>query len=117
VFIAIDNREKTHGSSTKSFFEHLQRHKCPCETRQLDLGDFIWVGKTQSGEEVVLDTIVERKQISDLVASFKDRRYKGLFVACLSLPTVIVNQVPDGFLPKKRLQSKSFVLRNQESKT
>jgi hypothetical protein len=49
------------------------------------LGDFVWIGKTNDGEELVLDTIVERKQVTDLVASLKDRRYKGTLplVKCL----------------------------------
>lgn len=48
-----------------------------CETRQLELGDFLWVGISNTHEEVVLDYIVERKIVTDLCSSIQDGRYKG----------------------------------------
>lgn len=48
-----------------------------CEIRQLDLGDILWVGRTNTGEEVVLDYIIERKIVTDLCASITGGRYKG----------------------------------------
>lgn len=47
--------------------------------RQLELGDVLWVGRTTTGEEVVLDYVIERKIVTDLCASIMDGRYKGMF--------------------------------------
>ncbi|KAJ3046338.1 Crossover junction endonuclease mus81 [Rhizophlyctis rosea] len=56
----------------------MGRHGVRLLTRALELGDFIWVAKERAGEEreVVLDYIVERKTMDDLVMSIKDGRYK-----------------------------------------
>lgn len=53
--------------------------------KALDLGDFVWVAKLidenylfsrgAEGSEVMLDYIVERKRLDDLVSSIKDRRF------------------------------------------
>ena len=53
--------------------------------RALALGDILWVAKLHNpellpslgadGDEVLLDWIVERKRLDDLVSSIKDRRY------------------------------------------
>jgi len=39
------------------------------------VGDFIWVAITSTGQELVLNYIIERKQISDLQSSILDGRY------------------------------------------
>lgn len=44
----------------------------------LGLGDIIWVGRTNSGIEIVLDYVIERKIISDLCHSIIGGRYKGM---------------------------------------
>ena len=54
--------------------------------RALDLGDVLWVAKVKQpdylqciggeGDEIMLDHIIERKRLDDLVASIKDRRYQ-----------------------------------------
>ncbi|KAF4626519.1 hypothetical protein G7Y89_g11641 [Cudoniella acicularis] len=49
--------------------------------RALELGDILWIAKTKSpkpgeaGSEIVLDYIVERKRLDDLVSSIKDGRF------------------------------------------
>ncbi|KAH8652729.1 crossover junction endonuclease MUS81 [Tricladium varicosporioides] len=49
--------------------------------RALELGDILWVAKThtpipsESSTEIVLDYIVERKRLDDLVGSIKDGRF------------------------------------------
>jgi len=48
-----------------------------CEAKTLELGDMIWIGRTDSGAEFVLDTILERKTVSDLCSSIIDGRYAG----------------------------------------
>ena len=39
--------------------------------------DIVWIAKSlvNGGEEIILDFIIERKRISDLLASIKDGRY------------------------------------------
>ena len=47
----------------------------------MEIGDFLWIARRQSGAaphgpaEVVLDFIVERKQVSDLASSIVSGRY------------------------------------------
>lgn len=50
----------------------------PCETRQLPLGDMLWVArrKDEPASEVLLGYIVERKTASDLASSIIDGRYE-----------------------------------------
>lgn len=42
----------------------------------LKVGDVTWIAKLQDGTEYMLDWIVERKEVEDLVISIKDGRYK-----------------------------------------
>lgn len=48
----------------------------PCETRQLPLGDMLWVARREDNptSEVLLGYIVERKTASDLASSIVDGR-------------------------------------------
>lgn len=48
----------------------------PCETRQLPLGDMLWIAKREDdpASEVLLGYIVERKTASDLASSIIDGR-------------------------------------------
>lgn len=65
-----------------------------CETRQLPLGDMLWIAKRPDDptSEVLLGYIVERKTASDLASSIIDGRYayvmegRPLFVLALHLP-------------------------------
>lgn len=41
----------------------------------MSVGDFLWIAKNQSGHELVLPYIVERKRKDDLASSIKDGRY------------------------------------------
>ena len=45
------------------------------EVRNLSVGDMIWIGITDTGVELVLDYVVERKAIDDLCSSIIDGRY------------------------------------------
>jgi len=78
LVLLVDNREK--GGWKKSrrctyFLEELKKRGVESEIRVLSLGDFAWVHRTASGEEKLVNLIVERKKVTDLAASLKDQRY------------------------------------------
>ncbi|KAJ7928153.1 ERCC4 domain-containing protein [Mycena leptocephala] len=43
--------------------------------RALELGDVAWIARSADGEECVLDVVLERKRLDDLVGSIKDGRF------------------------------------------
>ncbi|KAG5459096.1 MAG: restriction endonuclease type II-like protein [Olpidium bornovanus] len=48
----------------------------PCEQQVLEVGDVTWIARrAETGEEVALDFILERKRLDDLIASIKDGRF------------------------------------------
>ncbi|RUO95578.1 restriction endonuclease type II-like protein, partial [Jimgerdemannia flammicorona] len=54
----------------------LQKHHVKVEVRALELGDIVWVARRHSDMmELVLNWIIERKRMDDLVASMKDGRF------------------------------------------
>lgn len=65
--------------------EDLLKLGVKTEKRMLSLGDMIWVARRKDGGaggrggagDVVLDAVVERKRLDDLVGSIKDGRYVG----------------------------------------
>lgn len=74
IYLLIDNREKK--ARDEKFFEvELNKRNISTTTRQLSVGDFVWIGKTKEGNEVILDTIIERKSIDDLCSSIISKRY------------------------------------------
>lgn len=92
VYIIIDNRE-TIGRKRPHFFQsELETRGIKVMTRTLPLGDFLWVAKPKPQfqrhiglsqqansrlmDEVVLDFVVERKTLNDLVSSIKDDRFR-----------------------------------------
>lgn len=60
------------------------------DTKCLPLGDFVWVARRDGEEDVVLDTIVERKREDDLFHSIKDSRLLGQKVRCVDFERVKV---------------------------
>ncbi|KAK4534317.1 hypothetical protein CDCA_CDCA01G0342 [Cyanidium caldarium] len=77
VVLVIDQREKL------EFQELLRRMAVTFQVRTLEAGDAVWLaqvrredGHRPSTEERVLDTLVERKKVSDLLESIRDRRYQ-----------------------------------------
>jgi len=76
VRLVIDNRERTNSQTPSCIANQLTAVGCPCEVRKLELGDIIWIGVTDTGDELVLPYVVERKIIADLCASIIDGRYK-----------------------------------------
>lgn len=71
VVLLLDVRE-VGSRRDRSYFEtHLRQLGCPCETRNLRLGDFVWVARTRGGAEYMLDHIIERKTFGDLCSSVR----------------------------------------------
>ena len=77
IYLIVDNRE-IRGKTDRSYLsDELEKLGINLMTRSLDLGDFLWVARdNQTGVEIVLDYLVERKTMSDLVSSIKDGRFK-----------------------------------------
>ncbi|CAG8973296.1 hypothetical protein HYALB_00000058 [Hymenoscyphus albidus] len=85
VEMVLDNREVAAKNNRQYMHEQLREKKCPFTVRPLPLGDILWVAKLKDpiylskhgmeGDEVVLDYIVERKRLDDLISSIKDGRF------------------------------------------
>ncbi|XP_049851793.1 crossover junction endonuclease MUS81-like isoform X2 [Schistocerca gregaria] len=78
VVLFVDNREKSfkNAQSDQEYFQsELSSLGVSVQTRSLVLGDFLWVGISNLGKYIVLDTIIERKTVSDLASSIVDKRY------------------------------------------
>ncbi|KAI8967172.1 hypothetical protein BDF20DRAFT_902126 [Mycotypha africana] len=89
IVLVVDNREIQMKGNREYFQENLTRKGIQCITRAMDLGDVVWIARRkeksnnssssqtqlQQAEELVLDYIVERKRLDDLVSSIKDGRF------------------------------------------
>lgn len=94
VHLIMDHREvrarhnQSAGSGRRVTFEEaMERRGIPCELRALELGDILWVARPKPDnppdvaekwalvQEVVLDTVVERKRLDDLTSSIFDGRW------------------------------------------
>ncbi|CAM9424939.1 unnamed protein product, partial [Scytosiphon promiscuus] len=73
AWLIVDNREHEFMSMQSSLLQKGVR----CETRQLPLGDMLWIARREDDptSEVLLGYIVERKTASDLASSIVDGRY------------------------------------------
>lgn len=85
IELVLDNREVRSKTDRDYVHDGLRtRGVCPI-VRPLDLGDAVWVAKCkdphllsnlgEQGDEIILDWIVERKRLDDLVGSIKDGRF------------------------------------------
>lgn len=85
VQLILDNREvRAKNDRDYIAFELTKKGITPI-VRSLELGDALWVAKCldphllsrygEEGDEIVLDWIVERKRLDDLVGSIKDGRF------------------------------------------
>jgi len=101
VFLMIDTREGTReGGKRIEFCDKFAREGVRVDRAMLPLGDMIWVarrvdqrGNKIAGEQdVVLDAIVERKRLDDLIDSIKDGRYVGQKVSSVSFCRLLVKQ-------------------------
>ncbi|KAE8452261.1 hypothetical protein EG329_000961 [Mollisiaceae sp. DMI_Dod_QoI] len=85
IELVVDRRE-IFGKSERDYMEkNLAEKGVKPIMRELKLGDILWVAKMHDpgllsrrgleGDEVMLDYIVERKRLDDLVSSIKDGRF------------------------------------------
>ncbi|KAG6549681.1 hypothetical protein Mapa_008660 [Marchantia paleacea] len=83
VICILDRREQfrrgSAGSHLQKFAERLEtQFEIKVETRQVPVGDAIWIARhKQTSEEYVLDFVIERKAVDDLWMSIRDSRYKN----------------------------------------
>ncbi|KAL8782671.1 MAG: hypothetical protein Q9195_009601 [Heterodermia aff. obscurata] len=85
VQLILDSREVRAKDDRDYIAKELSKKGIIPTTRALELGDFFWVAKTndstllshhsETGSEIALDHIIERKRLDDLIASIKDRRF------------------------------------------
>ncbi|KAJ6616499.1 ERCC4 domain-containing protein [Mycena sp. CBHHK59/15] len=74
VYLVLDRREKM-GKRRESFEEALIGKNVPVDVRTLALGDVAWIARHRDGRECVLDVVLERKRLDDLVSSIKEGRF------------------------------------------
>ncbi|KAI9625077.1 hypothetical protein H4Q26_016464 [Puccinia striiformis f. sp. tritici PST-130] len=83
VMLVIDNREVQSQNNRDGIFNacltrarQTMGHQVKVQQRPLAVGDAIWIAvHNQTGKEVVLDSIVERKRLDDLCKSIVDARF------------------------------------------
>ena len=114
VQLVLDNREIRAKTDRDYIQEELMKKGIKPIMRSLELGDALWVAKCndpetlsrydEEGDEVVLDWIVERKRLDDLIGSIKDGRFHEQKVSyCppieqldeLTLPVVSASKIRD----------------------
>ena len=79
LFLLFQSLSERSGRKDATYMiEILSRRGILCESRSLALGDFMFIARHKRLKdcEVVLDTIIERKRVSDLVTSIRDGRYQ-----------------------------------------
>ncbi|KAG9305645.1 hypothetical protein G9A89_022567 [Geosiphon pyriformis] len=83
VALLVDNREMRKKQDRDYFEQQLLERGINAQVRALELGDVIWVARRYSSgssgkqpEEIVLDFVMERKRMDDLIMSIKDGRFK-----------------------------------------
>ena len=80
VKLYIDNREKKMKNNTSYFIDELKFANLNVQLKSLPLADFGWVAEVTTKDNrkyvYLLDYLIERKTLDDLVCSIKDGRYK-----------------------------------------
>ena len=86
VELILDNREVRSNMDRDYIQEQLMKKGIRPITRSLDLGDAMWIAKlkdpshlaqfSEESDELILDWIVERKRLDDLISSIKDGRFR-----------------------------------------
>ncbi|KAJ7735101.1 ERCC4 domain-containing protein [Mycena maculata] len=74
VRLVLDNRETGGAGNRDKIGAGLRVNGVDVETRALALGDVAWIAK-RGAEECMLDVVLERKRLDDLVGSIKDGRF------------------------------------------
>lgn len=85
IQLILDTREVRSSKDRDYISNELGKRGVTAEVRALELGDAMWVAKMhdpralsphgEDNDEIVLDWIVERKRLDDLVGSIKDGRF------------------------------------------
>ncbi|KAK4464185.1 putative crossover junction endonuclease mus-81 [Cladorrhinum samala] len=86
VELVLDSRETRTKTDRGYIQQELAKRGINVTTRALALGDALWVAKCNQtgwlsrmgaeGDEVVLDYILERKRLDDLISSIRDGRFR-----------------------------------------
>ena len=76
AILLVDGRER----NSKNIVSRCKQSGIPCEERHLPIGDMAWIAQCDTGNngkviEVLLGTILERKETSDLASSLSGMRY------------------------------------------
>lgn len=93
ITLLLDVREVQSRAERDAFLDKIKATNVRVEGRPLSVGDMVWIARRKDGygmgkeEEVVLDFVVERKRLDDLVYSIKDGRFLEQKV-CFSLSGV-----------------------------
>eukprot|EP01105_Mastigella_eilhardi_P002089 TRINITY_DN1251_c0_g1_i5.p1 TRINITY_DN1251_c0_g1~~TRINITY_DN1251_c0_g1_i5.p1 ORF type:complete len:434 (+),score=101.50 TRINITY_DN1251_c0_g1_i5:70-1371(+) len=75
VELLLDLREIGSAEDRNYLSRQLAARGVACESKRLSVGDMLWVGRAADGVTYVLNCIVERKKVDDLVSSIMDHRY------------------------------------------
>lgn len=82
ITMVLDNREIKSKNNRSGFIDLLRKDGMEVEQRALPLGDVLWVAKRVDGggldteeDECVLNWVIERKRLDDLVGSITDGRF------------------------------------------
>jgi crossover junction endonuclease MUS81 len=77
IHLVLDNREVRAKNDRDYIQDNLADAGVKPITRPLQVGDAIWVAHEKAGQkrEIVLDYIIERKRLDDLVSSIRDGRF------------------------------------------
>lgn len=76
IHLILDSREVRSKSDRTYLQTELSTRDVTPITRPLHLGDALWIARhNTSGKELVLDYVIERKRMDDLVGSIKDGRF------------------------------------------
>ena len=76
VVLILDTMERLRNiaGQVESIREILLEQDIACESRTLPCGDALFIARSSSGVEFLLDYLIERKTVDDLIASLKDGR-------------------------------------------
>lgn len=85
IQLVLDTREVRTSTDRDYIANELMKKGITPQVRALELGDAMWVAKCrdpsflsqygEEGDEVMLDWIIERKRLDDLIGSIKDGRF------------------------------------------
>lgn len=86
IQLVLDTREVRTSTDRDYIANELMKKGITPQVRALELGDAMWVAKCldpgflarhgEEGDEVMLDWIIERKRLDDLIGSIKDGRFR-----------------------------------------